>query len=657
MKGYHIVPPLDGLVLAHDRSKTSAMMHQRNILYFIFFSLVICTAFAYWNVDKCDFVSIDDHQYVSKNHHVMAGISGENLKWAFTTFEAANWHPLTWLSHALDCMLYGDRPAGPHLTNLVFHLINTLLLFFVLRSLTGSVWKSAFVAALFGLHPLHVESVAWVSERKDVLSTMLLFLSLLCYSRYVSRKKPKDYAGSFAFFCLGLLAKPMLVTLPFVMLLLDFWPLKRFSNRSVVGPQTGPEKPKTYWPILVAEKIPFFVVSAGSCVVTAIAQHLGDAIVKTTDLPFANRLANAAVSYASYLGNMFWPARLCFFYPIPHHISLAPVLLACVILAAISIVVVLQTTKHPYLFTGWLWFLGTLVPVIGIVQVGSQAMADRYTYVPLIGPFIMITWLLYDISKHSRFLQISIITTCVGVLAVLTMATRVQCAYWKNDFTLANHALAVTKDNFLAYSIKGNFLLDQGCNSEAIDCFRKSLALCPSQTTPRLNVGLILLRQGKPHEAIDAFKPLLALDSNNTLANLDCGNAYGLLGDTLAAIRCFRRAITVEPWFAAALHNLGVTYGAMKHYSDCRHYLLEAVRANPKDAESFLALGNCCLLDSSPGEAIQWYRKSIELAPRHADTHRQLAKAFEACGNGDSARYSRFVADSLAMLEPKNAKP
>jgi tetratricopeptide (TPR) repeat protein len=634
-------------------------MNKRKTLYAILFVLIVCTGFAYWKIDKCDFVSIDDHQYVLKNPHVMSGINRQTVLWAFTSFEAANWHPLTWLSHAVDCSLYGKRPAGHHLTNLLLHLINTLLLFFVLRVMTGSVWRCALVAALFGVHPLHVESVAWISERKDVLSTMFMFLSLLCYARYAARRSAGSYAGSLAFFCCGLLSKPMIVTLPFLLLLLDFWPLRRLARRRDPSgsPATASPFASVNLKFLLAEKIPFIALSAASCVVTVIAQRIGDAIVKTNELSLADRLGNAVVSYATYFQKTFWPSHLAFFYPIPRHVSLLQAIVAIAVLVAVSLLAVMLWRKRPYLLTGWLWFLGTLVPAIGIVQVGSQAMADRYTYVPIVGLFIAATWLLYDMSRCSRLVRIIATAGCIAVVCALALRTRVECGYWKSDNTLANRALAVTKDNFFAYGIKGNYLMDSLRYDEAADCFRRSLALRPTQTSPRVNIGLILLRQGKPRDAIDAFNGVFSLDSNNTLANLDCGNAYGMLGDTQSAIRCYRRAIAVDPKFSAALHNLGVTYASMHDYPDCRRCLRDAVAVNPEDAESFLALGKCTLLGNEPVEAISWFRKSLLLAPRHSDTHRQLAAAFEACGRKDSARIENAVADSLALLDKKNSKP
>jgi tetratricopeptide (TPR) repeat protein len=635
----------------------SVLKTKRFSLYLIFILLTGCTFFAYWQVDKFDFVSFDDHQYVSKNPHVMSGFNKKNLFWAFTTFEAANWHPLTWLSHTLDCQLYGEKPAGHHLTNLMLHIANTLLLFFILRVMTGSMWKSALVAALFGLHPLHVESVAWVSERKDLLSTFFMFLSLLCYSSFAIRKKQAFYFGAVFLFAIGLLAKPMIVTLPFVLLLLDFWPLQRFSvlPENILEARGASFKKKLL--LLCAEKTPFFILTIASCVVTVLAQHAGQAIVKTNELSLLPRIENSVISYVNYIGKMFWPTHLSFFYPHPVRLPSFWILsLACVLLAGITLFALLNVKKRPYVLVGWLWYIGTLIPVIGIVQVGSQAMADRYTYFPLIGLFIIISWLLYDLTYRNRFLKITAIAFSLVILFIISITARIQAGYWKNDLALADHGIAVTKDNFLAYSIKGNYMLSLDRYSDALYCLQKSISLRPSQTAPRLNVGLIYLRQKKPREAIAVLSELLAQDSNYTLANLNCGNAYGMIGDPKSAIQCFRRAIAADPNFTAALHNLGVTYGTIKDYPNCRQYLLEAVRTNLNDAESYFWLGKCCYNDNNINEAILWYKKSIALVSDFPDSHRKLGEAYKSCGRPDLAKMQFSIADSLALCQGTREK-
>jgi tetratricopeptide (TPR) repeat protein len=630
---------------------------KRFSLYLIFFLLIGCTSFVYWQVDKFDFISFDDHQYVSKNPHVMSGLNKKNLLWAFTTFEAANWHPLTWLSHALDCQIYGEKPAGHHLSNLILHIANTLLLFFILRLMTGSMWKSALVAALFGIHPLHVESVAWISERKDLLSTFFMFLSLFCYSSYAVRKKRAFYFGALFMFAIGLLAKPMIVTLPFVFLLLDFWPLRRYNEFPEQILEFSNTSFKKKLLLLCAEKWPFLILTIASCVVTVLAQHTGLAIVKTNELSLLPRIENSVISYVNYIGKMFWPTHLSFFYPHPVRLpSFWILFFACVLLAGVTFFAVLNLKKRPYILIGWLWYIGTLIPVIGLVQVGSQAMADRYTYTPLIGLFIIVAWLLHEFTYQNRFLKIAAIAFSLVILFIISITARIQAGYWKNDLVLANHGIAVTNDNFLAYSIKGNFMLTQNRYSEALYCLQKSIALRPAQTTPRLNVGLIYLRQKKPREAIAVLNELLAMDSNYTLANLNCGNAYQMIGDLKSAIRCFRRAIAADSSFTAALHNLGVTYGTIKDYPQCRQFLLEAVRTNPNDAESYFWLGKCCFYDNNVEEAILWYKKSIALVSDFPDSHRKLGEAYNSCGRRDLAITEFSIADSLALRQGSREK-
>jgi protein O-mannosyl-transferase len=561
-------------------------------LCFACFLLAACTAFAYWDVDKCSFSRYDDPTYVYKNRHVAAGFTKANIAWAFTSFDASNWHPVTWLSHMLDYQIYGLRPAGHHLTSLLFHILNTLLLFFALRSLTGTFWRSAFVAALFALHPLHVESVAWVSERKDVLCAFFMFISLLCYSSYVQRRRHWDfYCFALFFFVLGLMAKPMIVTLPFVLLLCDFWPLGRFGTTADPAiAQNAGQRAHRFLPVL-AEKIPFFFLSLTSCIITVLSQRAGNAIVKATELSLPLRFENSALSYVKYVQKMFWPGGLSFFYPVsvyPHFVW--KVCLALALILLISLCAVVRRKKQPYLLVGWLWFLGTLVPVIGLVQVGSQALADRYTYIPLVGLFIIVAWLVCDLAGGSTWPRVLAVSGSCVALVLLALQTRVQAGYWQNDLALSEHALAVNRNNFLAYSMKGNFLLARGDYDSALACFAQSIALCPSQIPPRMNTGSILLGRGKAREAIGVFTQLLALDSAYAPAYLDCGKAYAILGKRDSAIACFCRAIAIDPGYSPALYNLGAVFEAMGNYRESMGYLVRACRADTADAEAFLEL-------------------------------------------------------------------
>jgi protein O-mannosyl-transferase len=632
--------------MATQREKPAVSL-TRMKLYFVCFMLVASTAIGYWKVDRCGFIDFDDPYYVYKNYHLSSGTAGARLSWAFTTYYAANWHPLTWLSHMVDYRLYGLRPAGHHLSSLVFHIINALLLFFLLRAMTRSLWKSAFVAALFALHPLHVESVAWVSERKDVLSTFFMFASLLWYTSYVRTMKKRAYWAALVSFACGLMAKPMVVTLPFIMLLMDFWPFSRLCP--VVGEIEASSKNRFL--SLLVEKIPFFFLSILSCVITVIAQRAGNAIVKASELTFSFRIENSLVAYLSYIEKTLWPANLCFFYPIfPHSQPLARLVAAVAVLMVISGIAIVWRKKKPYLLMGWLWFLGTLVPVIGIVQVGSQALADRYTYVPLVGLFIMAAWALSALSAQRRAGRIAAIAVSVAVLVVLTMQTRVQAGYWRNDLVLANHCLAVTGDNFCAYSVKGSYLLKANELDSALACYTKSFSLCPADMTSRLDIGTILLKQGKLLQSKAIFCDVLSQEPDNELAMLNCGKAMALLGEKDSAVIWFTKAILLDPVLAPALYNLGTVYAEMKNYALSRQYFERAVRITPNDLDACFALGNACFLGGHKREAIQWYEKSVAINPYFVIGFRRLAMALDSCGMKDEAHTRNVHADSLEAL-------
>jgi protein O-mannosyl-transferase len=632
-------------------SQTAQFSLLKRPLVLVCFLLVISTSFAYWNVDQCGFIDFDDSDYVYRNYHIFSGFTSASLHWAFTSFQAANWHPLTWLSLMLDYQFYGLKPAGYHLTNVVFHVLNTLLLLFALRAMTGTVWRSALVAALFGLHPLHVESVAWVSERKDVLCAFFMFITLLFYTSFARRKHWGHYFAALFFFAVGLLAKPMIVTLPFVLLLLDIWPLGRLKLAGNEKQPSNTVSRKNRTIFIFLEKMPFIILSIASCGVTILAQRAGSAIVEIKELPIVVRLANSVLSYVEYIEKMFWPKKLSFFYPLPINMpSTKSIVIALALLLLISVVVVIRTKKQPYLLVGWLWFLGTLIPVIGLVQVGGQALADRYTYIPLIGLFICIAWLLGEVTRRYGYLKIIAITGSFVVLFIAMFQTRTQAGYWKNDLTLSDHAIAISKSNFLAYSTKGHYLLSSGNNNEALTCFAKSLSLCPIQDVPKINIGCILFNQGKVKESFALFKEVLAKDSNDKLVLVDCGISYAKLGDTKSALAYFSRALTIDSCFYLALYNLGKLYGAEKDYQKSIRYLLQASRVNPNDPGMFLALGNSCFLSNKREDAIKWYEKSVSLNPYFIPARHQLAMALDSCGRHDLAKKQIVIADSLVAL-------
>jgi Flp pilus assembly protein TadD len=588
--------------------------------------LVAVTLAVYWPVLRCDFVNYDDPDYFFSNPHVLAGLSSSNLVWAFCTGHAGNWHPLTWLSLMLDRELFGPGPAGPHFTNLLFHLANTVLLFLLFRRLTRAPWRSAFVAALFALHPLHVESVAWISERKDVLSTFFGLLALVFYTRYAQkrstdkgrassatteslaldpRRSTLNYYLALFFFALGLMSKPMLVTLPLVMLLLDWWPLKRFTIYDLRFTILR----------LAREKIPFFVLSAISCVVTFIAQQKGGAITKLAGISMTGRIENAFVSYARYLDKTFWPSPLANPYPHPGHWGFPLVIYSVALVAGLSAIAVLYARRFPFFFTGWFWFAGTLVPVIGLVQVGIQSMADRYTYVPLIGLFIIFVWGLAEtgMSRHVPKTLIAVLTAMV--LVVSARRTRNQLSYWQNNETLFRHTLAVTENNYLAYNNLGTWLSKKGQIAEAMDCFHKSLQINPGNSDVLYNLGNAFAKLGNWDEAINNYQRALQITPNQPDVLDNLGFALAAKKQFAAAVVCFEAALKLNPDYADAHNNLATVLFIQKNFNEAVRHFREALRITPGNPQIYSNLGDALVQKGQTTEAVRCYREALRLKP------------------------------------------
>jgi hypothetical protein len=492
-------------------------MLKNNQMLMIYLFLTLATLLAFWQVSNCNFVDFDDQTYVTDNKYTLKGITLEGIRWAFTTGYEANWHPVTYVSHMLDVQLFGVQPRWHHLTNLLFHIANTLLLFYVLQRMTKARWESAFVAALFALHPLHVESVAWVAERKDVLSTFFWILTMGAYCWYVENRRIQRYLIVVLFFALGLMSKPMLVTLPFVLLLLDYWPLRRFqqmpADQKIGTAITGdtqkekskkkrkhaageevkaktPAGPVYQWALirpLLWEKIPLFALSVLSSIVTYTVQQQGGAMASIRGLPLGSRIANAFVSYVTYIVQMIWPIDLAVLYPLPRSLPAVQVFLAVLVMTAATITVIWKARRAPYLATGWLWFAGTLVPVIGLVQVGYQVRADRYTYVPLIGLFIVVAWGISELSQKWRYRKEMLVASSAVVLVCFSMLTWTQVGYWKNSISLFDHTLNVTDDNAIAYQFRGTTYLFQGNNSQAVSDYDKAIEINPRHSDTYIN--------------------------------------------------------------------------------------------------------------------------------------------------------------------------
>ena len=556
----------------------------RNKLYVLLICilLVVSTLVAFEQVRHNEFVDYDDYKYVTENSHVTDSINGKSVIWAFTTMHTANWHPLTWLSHMLDCQLFGLNPLWHHMINLLFHIVNTLLLFLILKKMTGAVWRSAFVAAAFALHPLHVESVAWVAERKDVLSGFFWMLTIAAYIRYVERPVVKRYVLLFLVFGLGLMAKPMVITLPFVLLLLDYWPLNRMQQKS---------KNNTVLSIrhLIVEKIPFFVLAAASGTVTFIAQRIGGAMSNIDKVPLAYRIGNAGISYINYIAKMIYPTRLAVLYPFYEGgLPKWQLISSSVILIVICIGIINAARRHRYLAVGWLWYLGTLVPVIGLVQVGAQTMADRYTYLPSIGIFIMIAWGANELLARYRLRKIVLAISAGVVLIIWLICTRVQVSYWQDSSTLFKHTLSVTKNNYIMHNNYGSLLSQEGLYDEALAHFREALRINPQHLKARINVhsnlAIIMTEQEKYAEAVSYLREVLRLSPDspyllNNLAWILATREDGNLGDSTEAVQYAERACELveynQPDF---LDTLAIAYASAGRFKDAIQTAEKAIK-------------------------------------------------------------------------------
>lgn len=505
----------------------------------------------------------------------------------------------------LDCRLFGSGPAGFHLVNLFLHIANTLLLFTVLKKMTDSLWPSAFVAAAFALHPMHVESVAWIAERKDVLSTFFWLLTMWAYVRFVGRPKPANYLLAIVFFTLGLMAKPMLVTLPFVLLLLDYWPLERFGGRSVF--------------YLIREKIPFFILAFVSGIVTFLVQRTGGAVAGGY-LSFSDRFANVFLSYTQYINKMFWPRNLAVFYPF--HIAGVPFwqIAACaLLLLGISVFVVLPGRNQKYLSVGWFWFVGTLVPVIGFVQVGRQAYADRYTYIPYIGLFIMLAWGLRQLLSKWPRLKIVLSLSMIIVLTTLGICAHRQTSYWKNSLTLFSHAIDVTQNNYLAYYNLGAALDNLDRRLEAIDAYKQTVKIRPDYAEAYYNLGLDYGSLGRLSEEIAAYEQVIKNKPDDAEAYNNLGVAYGKFGRLPEAINAFKQVIRTKPDDIEAYHNLAIAYSSLGRWSEAIDAYKQAVRIRPDYTEAHRALGLIYLLSGDKDSALIEYNILKSLNPQYAD--------------------------------------
>jgi len=601
------------------------------------------------------FVDFDDDDYVYDNQHVKGGLTAAGIAWAFTAYHSSNWHPLTWLSHMLDCQFYHMRPGGHHLTNVLLHAATAVLLLLALQRMTGALWPSAWVAAVFAIHPLRVESVAWVAERKDVLSGLFFMLTLWFYAGYIERPASwSRYILVVASFVLGLTAKPMLVTLPFVLLLLDCWPLGRLASklgvdggrwtvdsgqRTTVGDRSGSFLPTNHRPFsttfvrLVVEKVPLFVLAAVSCAVTLVAQREA-----MQQLSFAGRAGNTAVAYVAYLGKMLYPAGLAVLYPLPDGPPLAWEVVAAVsLLLAISTAVLAVRRKCPYLLFGWLWYLGTLVPVIGLVQVGSQAMADRYTYLTQIGLYMAFAWGAARVASSWPSHRWLFAAVPALVLAGLMVCAWQQTRYWRDSQSLWTHTLACTSQNHTAHYNLGLALADCGQIDEAIDQYQKALEIKPDYVEAHTNLGNAFAGRGEVKAAIGEYLKALKIKPDCVPAYTSLGNALADSGEVDAAMAQYHKALDIEPDCADAHNSLGLALAGLGQVDEAIACFRRALEIKPDYLRAHYNLGLALAGQGEVAGAIGHYRKALEIKPDYVDANNNLGLALAGRGEIDEA--------------------
>lgn len=618
------------------------------------------------------FINYDDPQYVTENPHVRSGLTLEGIRWALTATHASNWHPLTWISHMLDVDLFGLRPGGHHLVSMLLHIANALLLFTVFRTTTGDIRRSALVAALFALHPLHVESVAWVAERKDLLGAFFGLAALWRYTRYVSHPVPGSYWPVLLYFAMSLMAKPMLVTLPFVFLLMDFWPLGRWDPDCPQGKlRVNGDGPSLS--ALVVEKIPFFILSAASSTATFWVQNAGHAVVGLEELPVTVRLAHSLIAYVAYIQKMVWPSGLAVLYPHPGMSPLWQVFLSGFFLFAVTAAAFRLRRRHPYFVIGWLWYIGTLVPVIGLVQVGLQGRADRYTYIPLIGLFMIVAWgwsgdARNPLPPNKSVRKRAVLTSAIAVLLVagFAVASWRQVGRWSDGLRLYGHTLQVTTGNYrihnnmglelasrgrtknaIAHYVEalrikpeyegaltnlGKALADQHRTAEATAVFQKALRVNPASDEAHNNFGVILQRQGRIAEAAVHFQKALQINPDYGKAHYNLGNLLAAGGKAAEAIGHFRQALRIDPFLVQARNNLGIELAKQGNVKEAVGHYRKVLQTAPDFAETHNNLGIALARLGRPSEAVRHFDTALRLAPDFVEARENLEKIKEFMG-------------------------
>jgi protein O-mannosyl-transferase len=613
--------------------------------------LIIAVLLVFGQVGSFDFSNYDDQEYVTKNPRVQSGLTVGSIVWALGATHFANWHPFTWLSYMADYELYGLKAGGYHFTNILFHLINTLLLFFLLKRMTKATGKSAFVAALFALHPLHVESVAWISERKDVLSTFFWLLTIWAYTNYVKLPGVKRYCITLVLFLFGLMSKPMVVTLPFVLILLDYWPLNRFADNQNQAAGSGDIERKTT-KSLILEKIPLLAVALFSCVVTYIVQKQAGAVGASESFSLDVRIVNAVISYAAYLGKMIWPVDLSVFYPHPGIWPLWKAFLSGSILVISTFLVYIWSRRYPYLAVGWLWYIGTLVPVIGFVQVGAQAMADRYTYIPLIGLFILTAWGFADVFRRVPHNKVILGFASFLIIVILSILSWQRCSLWGNNVALWNDVLKKHKVSF-AYIVRGIGHAENGQYQLAVEDYNRAFLIDGVAAEGLNNRAIAFDALGKRDRAFQDLDLALRLKPRFADTFYNRGMIHKNMGQYDAAIADFTKALTIQPDMVDALNNRGIVFGSRAQYDKALADFNAALKINRNFAQAYYNRGTLYNILKKYDLAYADFSKAVRIKPDYADAYNNMAFTLEAQGKISGALEYYLTA---VQIQPNHAQ-
>ena len=600
--------------------------------YFIVIFLIVASLIAYSRILSNDFINLDDPLHITQNDHIKSGIHLQNIKWAFTSIVNAHWFPLTLISHMLDWSLFGSDASGHHMVSLLLHIGAAIFLFLFLNKTTNNIWPSAFAAAFFALHPLRVEAVAWAADRKDVLSMFFGMASLYAYSFYVENNRCSRYIFCLILFIFGLMSKPIILTLPFLMILLDYWPLKRcpmdllspFKNRRQIFGK------------LLREKVPFIFFTIVSCIITFRAQDKSHLVASLRNLSFDTRVQNMFISYVSYLEKTFWPFDFAVYYSYERSFPLGNVLISCIILIGITMTVIYVMKKMPFLFVGWFWYLGTLVPVIGLVQIADIARADRYTYLPSVGIVMMITWGIPFLFYHKVISKKILFTAGIAVLTILSILTWQQCRYWKNSIELYNHTLKVTKNTYFIRHLLGRALAEKGNTKEAIDQYDEAIKLKPKNANAYQARGNAYEKLGQYQQAFAEYNKAVRLEPNDKTYN-SRGLAYYKLGQYREALADHNEAIRLNPDVADAYQARGNAYEKLGQYQQALADYNEAIRLNPDVADVYSNRGTIYFKLGQYQQALVDYNKAIIMKPKSADAYNNRGLAYGKLGQYQQA--------------------